>query len=197
MKFITFEGPEGSGKTTLSRMLHQHLQESGKPSVITREPGGPKEAEIIRKILIEKHNFLPESELLLFNAARLEHWKKFIQPNLDNGNIVICDRFLDSTVAYQGYGLGIDIGLIHQLHNLFMPKAHPDITFLLMLDPEEGLRRAKEKNHYELLPTDFHKKVHGGFVEISKQKRVVVIDATLPLQRCFDNIIDVVKTAVI
>ncbi|QKX01954.1 dTMP kinase [Wolbachia endosymbiont of Cruorifilaria tuberocauda] len=168
--FITFEGVDGSGKTTQSKLLANHLKKiHGENYVIlTREPGGTDCAEKVRMILL-KDNIDPISELLLFVSMRHEHMKKIILPAIREGKIVICDRFIDSTVAYQGYGLGIDLKLIEDLHELAKIK-YPDITFILDIDVKVGLGRAKGKNKYEEMGICFYNKVRKGFQEIALKK---------------------------
>ncbi|NSX83884.1 dTMP kinase, partial [Wolbachia endosymbiont of Atemnus politus] len=163
--FITFEGVDGSGKTTQSELLANHFKQiRGENRVIlTREPGGTDFAEKVRKILL-KDDVDPISELLLLVSMRYEHVKKLILPALKEGKIVICDRFIDSTIAYQGYGLGVDLRLIGDLHELVKIK-RPDITFILDIDVRVGLGRAKDKNKYEEMDINFYDKVRKGFQE--------------------------------
>ncbi|QOD38807.1 dTMP kinase [Candidatus Wolbachia massiliensis] len=165
--FITFEGIDGSGKTTQSGLLASYFRQiHGENNIVlTREPGGTDFAEKARKILL-KDNIDPTSELLLLTSIRYEHMKKLILPSLKEGKIVICDRFVDSTVAYQGYGLGVDLGLIRNLHELVKIE-HPDVTFILDIDVEVGLSRAKHKNKYEEMNICFYDKVRKGFQEIA------------------------------
>ncbi|MDN5247639.1 MAG: dTMP kinase [Wolbachia endosymbiont of Tyrophagus putrescentiae] len=165
--FITFEGIDGSGKTTQSRLLADYFKEIyGKESVVlTREPGGTDFAEKIREVLLVS-SIDPVSELLLLVSMRYEHIKKVISPALANGRIIICDRFIDSTIAYQGYGSGVDLGLIKKLHDLFEIK-YPDITFILDVDVNIGIERVKNQNKYEKMDVDFYNKVRRGFQEIA------------------------------
>ncbi|MDR0288906.1 MAG: dTMP kinase [Rickettsiales bacterium] len=165
--FITFEGIDGSGKTTQSELLASHFKQiySENNVILTREPGGTDFAEKVRRVLL-KDNIDPISELLLLTSMRYEHVKKLILPALEVGKIVICDRFIDSTIAYQGYGLGVDLGLIGDLHKLVKIR-RPDITFILDIDVQVGLSRAKDKNKYEEMDINFYNKVRKGFQEIA------------------------------
>jgi dTMP kinase len=168
--FITFEGIDGSGKTTQSKLLADYYQQiHGENNVIlTREPGGTEFAEKIREVLLT-NNIDPISELLLLISMRCEHMEKLILPALKEGKVVICDRFIDSTIAYQGYGLGVDLELIRKLHELVEIK-YSDITFILDIDVNIGLNRAKDKNKYEEMDVIFYNKVRKGFKEIAREE---------------------------
>lgn len=196
--FITFEGIDGSGKTTQSELLANYFKQiHGENNVVlTREPGGTDFAEKIRGLLL-KDNIDPISELLLLISMRHEHMKKLILPALKEGKTVICDRFIDSTIAYQGYGLGVDLILIRDLHKLVEIK-YPDITFILDIDVQVGLSRAKDKNKYEEMSIDFYHKIRKGFQEIAikESNRCNVITG---IEKKSDNhvhneIIDIAKT---
>ncbi|MCA4773805.1 dTMP kinase [Wolbachia endosymbiont of Mansonella perstans] len=165
--FITFEGIDGSGKTTQSELLASHFKQLYSESnvILTREPGGTDFAEKVRRVLL-KDNIDPISELLLLISMRYEHVKKLILPALEERKIVICDRFIDSTIAYQGYGLEVDLGLIGDLHKLVKIR-RPDITFILDIDVQVGLSRTKDKNKYEEMDINFYNKVRKGFQEIA------------------------------
>lgn len=167
LMFITFEGIDGSGKTTQSKLLANHFKQiHGENNVVsTREPGGTDFAEKIRGVLLT-NNIDPISELLLLISMRNEHMKKLILPALAEGKIVICDRFIDSTIAYQGYGFGVDLKLIEDLHRLAGVR-YPDITFILDIDVKVGLSRAKDRNKYEEMDVNFYNKVRKGFQEIA------------------------------
>jgi len=142
--FITFEGLEGCGKTTQAKMLFDFLIKQGIPSIYTKEPGGTKIGDKIRNILLDQKNdgMDYKTEMLLFLASRAENVRLIILPALEEGKIVISDRFYDSTTAYQGYGRGIDLKIIKHLNSLVVEKAIPDLTFILDIDPYEGLRRS-------------------------------------------------------
>jgi len=181
-KFITIEGPEGSGKSTQSRLLCGHLRREGRKILHTREPGGTKVGEAIRRILLDKKNkdISDSCELLLFLAARAQIVDKVIRPALAKGYIVICDRFHDATVAYQGYGAGIDLKLIDSLKKIATGGLTPDLTILLDVETREGLRRAGIKDRMEIKSVRFHKKVRQGYLKIAKKepRRIKVIRTT-------------------
>lgn len=148
--FITFEGPEGSGKSTQARLLYERLNALGFPVILTREPGGTRIGELIRRILVDlRHTEMaPTTETLLFSAARAQLVSEKIRPYLQTGGIVLCDRYADSTYAYQGYGLGRDLGELHAIITVATGGLLPDLTFYLDLPVEEGLQRklqAKER----------------------------------------------------
>jgi len=169
--FITFEGGEGCGKSTQSKLLHEYLQNKGLESILTREIGGTKEAEKIREVLL--HNELaPISELLLVMAARFEHVSSVIRPALERGAFVICDRYVDSTASYQGQSSDIGIDKIYKLHAEFI-RLLPDITFFIDTPPEIGIARAKGRlegnNKFEEKELEFHQKVYDNFITLSKK----------------------------
>lgn len=201
--FITLEGGEGAGKSTQSRRLKSALEGLGRDVVLTREPGGTPEAEKIRDLLVQRDggNWTPMAECLLFFAARQMHVETLIKPALAANKIVICDRFTDSTIAYQGYGHGFDIQTIQQVAQLSLGDFKPDLTFILDLPVNEGLTRSlKQKDvvsgkentedRFEKLKTDFHEKLRHGFLEIAKkdQKRCVVVDATQSAEDVYNMI---------
>jgi dTMP kinase len=171
-KFITFEGPEGSGKSTQARLLCQYLTKKGYSVIYLREPGGTFIGKKIRKILLDPKNKEMSSitETLLYIASQAQIVEERIIPLLKKGNIVICDRFFDSTLAYQGYGGKIDIGFIRRLVSYFCKGIKPDLTFLLDIQTEEGLRRACfiKKDRMEEKPLSYHKRVRKGYLELAK-----------------------------
>jgi dTMP kinase len=181
--FITFEGPEGSGKTTHSRLLHDFLRRKGYKVLHTREPGGTLIGEKIRKILLDPKNKNMDvaCETLLYMAARAEIVKQRILPALKQKKIVICDRFTDATLAYQGYAGGMDIGTIDNIARLVTKGIKPDITFLLDIDSREGLSRAgRARDRMERKSILYHNKVRNGYLSIAKKEpgRIKVISAT-------------------
>lgn len=185
--FITFEGPEGSGKTTHSKLLYEFLNKIGLRVIYTREPGGTDVGEKIRKILLDPKNRTlgAVSEMLLYMAARSRIVEEKILPALKEGKVVICDRFLDSSLAYQGYGGGLDTGLIKKLGSLVTRGLRPDLTILLDIDVKEGLRRSGAfKDRIERRPLAYHKKVRRGYLALAKEepKRIKVISAKASIQ---------------
>jgi len=190
--FLTLEGIEGSGKTTQINNIYRFLENKGHNCVITREPGGTKIGRKIRSILLDPENkgMEPMAELLLYFSDRVEHVKKLIKPALAEGKTVICDRYFDATLVYQGYARGLDIKLITQLHELVLEGLKPDITLLLDLSPETGLSRAWEQigngsrsgdeTRFEKEALSFHEKIRGGYLELARlePQRFRVIDAS-------------------
>lgn len=191
--FITFEGPEGSGKTTQIRLLKEFLSANSKTEVITtREPGGTNFGDSIRGLLLNhrEDHLEAETELFLMLAQRTEHLRKVIYPALNENKIVLCDRYFDSTMAYQGYGRGLSPSLLAETHSKFLGNFIPDITFFLDINPEEGLKRAshggaKELDRMESEAISFHKKVYNGYLEMAanNSERFKVIDSSgIPLE---------------
>jgi dTMP kinase len=187
--FITLEGIEGSGKSTQLQRLADYLRQRGETVLTTREPGGCPIADAIRQILLHPANtaLVPRAELLLYAAARAQHVAEVIRPALDRGEVVLCDRFLDATIAYQGYGRGLDLSLIEQLNRLATGDLLPDLTLLLDMPADEGLRRACRRNadssaeegRFEAEALDFHRRVRMGYLDLARhQQRFCVIDAS-------------------
>ena len=179
-KFITFEGSECCGKSTQSKMLYEYLKEKGRKVVFLREPGGTKVSEDIRKILLDNKNksMASETELLLYMASRAQIVSEVIKPSLANGQIVVCDRFLDSTIVYQGYGLGMDIKLIKSLGKLVTGGLKPDLTILLELPLEKALNGiCREKDRIESRSLKYHRRVKSGYLKLAKQepKRIKIV----------------------
>ena len=182
-RFITFEGIDGSGKSTQARLLAEHLQETGYEVVLTREPGGSPGAEDIRKLVLEgaADRWSPETELLLFTAARRDHLEKLIAPATAEGKIVICDRFADSTRMYQGLGRADLRATVDQLHSLMIGR-EPDLTVLIDMDPETGLDRALSRGgaeeRFESFGAQMQQRMRDGFLALAREfsNRFVVID---------------------
>lgn len=179
-KFITFEGSEGSGKSTQSRLLYRYLKQKGLSVIYLREPGGTAISEKIRKILLDRanHSMLPPCEMLLYMAARAQLAREVIAPALNQGKIVICDRFLDSTLAYQGYGLGMDIRLIKDIGSFAICGIKPDLTVFLGLPIKKGLSNCgMSKDRIEKRPLAYHRRVRQGYLALVRQEpgRIKVI----------------------
>ncbi len=198
--FITLEGPEGSGKTTVVKKLQQYFSITypGKV-VLTREPGGTNNliAEDIRNILLNNidYKITPLTETLLFAASRAQHINDFIMPNLDKNNIVICDRYVHSSLAYQGVAREVGIDKVKQINDCVTNGCMPDLTLFLMLEPQEGLNRInknsnREKNRLDRETIELHYKVFEGYKKILKQypKNIKVIDASKSEDEIFDDI---------
>ena len=168
--FIIFEGGEGCGKSTQSQRLYKHLKAQGKKVVLTREPGGTQNAELLRNLLVSQNSeeWPMMAEFLLIMAARVDHWTKFIKPHLDQGYTVICDRFMLSTFAYQGYGRGLDLQWLKEMHNKILPDINIDKTFVFLLSPCDALKRTKVSQRFETLGLEFHKRVYEGFKEMGQ-----------------------------
>ncbi len=203
--FITFEGIEGSGKTTQIRRLARYLAQKGISCTVTREPGGTRISEKIRKILLhtDHREMAPLTELLLYEAARAQHYDEVIKPILEKGGIVLCDRFSDATVAYQGFGRKLDLKLIDQLNRIATEGRRPDITFLLDCPLGLGLRRAVQRNRrqrktkeerFERERIEFHHRVRKGYRWIARQEphRVKVIDTREGPRKSFEKIQQIV-----
>jgi len=201
--FISFEGIEGSGKTTQVQNTFRFLQSKGHDCVVTREPGGTRIGGKIRAILLDPSNkdMDPLTELLLYTADRAQHIKTFIQPLLTQGKTVLCDRYYDATMVYQGFARGLDIGLIEKTHRLLFDDLKPDVTLLLDLPVEIGLsraweqikngNRAGEETRFEEERLSFHRKVREGYLELSRLEpwRFRVIDASKDEHEVIEDII--------
>jgi dTMP kinase len=192
-KFITFEGSEGCGKSTQSRLLLDHLKSRGLPVQLIREPGGVVISEKIRALLLDKANTAmnQECETLLYMAARAQLVQEVIIPELERGTILLCDRFLDSTVAYQGYGCGVSVDAIRAIGEFAVKGVHPALTIFLDIDVEEGLRRrGAERDRIELRPLEYHRRVREGYLRIARQDegRVLVLDGTRSREEIFTQV---------
>ena len=207
--FISFEGGEGVGKSTQIDLLKTSLSKKKFNVLCTREPGGTKEGEFIRKFLVsgEINSWDSYSELLLFNALRREHINKIINPSLFKGDIVLCDRFIDSTIVYQGVGGAINKTLMLSLHKKFCYDLYPDITFFLNLDPKVGLKRTlsrnnKTENRFEKMGLLYHQKIQQAFKALSNRnnKRFIEINAELSVEeiskKIYNHIISTIKSNV-
>ena len=205
--FISFEGGEGVGKSTQIELLKTSLTNKNINVLSTREPGGTKEGELIRKFLVsgEINSWDSYSESLIFNALRREHINKIINPSLFKGDIVLCDRFIDSTIVYQGVGGAINESLLLSLHKNFCYDLYPDITFFLSLDPKVGIDRTlsrnnKTENRFENMGLSYHQKIQDGFKALSDRnnKRFFEIDAELSVEKIsnqiYNHVISIIKS---
>ena len=195
--FVTLEGIEGSGKSTLQAKLAKALEETGKEVVITREPGATALGQNIRKILLDPKNREINSltELLLFSADRAQHISEIIWPALQRDAIVICDRFYHSTIAYQGYGRDLPLNLLEHLNSITTGGLEPNLVLLLDLDPEIGLKRVTSPNRFEEQSLEFHRKVRNGFLELAKHTpdNFHLIDASLSEDEVFTQALATIK----
>ncbi|HFI0578387.1 TPA: dTMP kinase [Streptococcus suis] len=200
--FITFEGPDGAGKTTVLQELLPALQELGPEVVTTREPGGVAIAEEIRNIILNPANteMDDKTELLLFIAARRQHLKERILPPLDEGKLLLIDRFIDSSIAYQGFGRGLDVADINWLNQFATDGLKPDLTLYFDIDAEEGLARiarnvSRDVDRLDMEKADMHKRVRQGYLSIleAEPERLVKIDASQPLEAVVADALAVIK----
>jgi len=208
--FITFEGVEGSGKTTQIQRLKRYLTQKGFPCRVTREPGGGLIGGKIRKILLnpEHREMSPLSELLLYEASRAQHVTEVVKPLLKKGLIVLCDRFSDASIAYQGYGRKLDLKWVERLNRLSSQGIKPDITFLLDCPSDVGLKRALQRNQmlkkekeerFEREKIQFHHRVRKGYLSIAKKEphRVKVIDTRACEEEVFEKIRQIVDQLIV
>lgn len=199
--FISFEGIEGSGKTTQIGLLAERLETMGHEVLITREPGGCPIADQIRRILLhpDNDNLVAKAELLLYAAARAQHVEEVILPALRGGKIVLCDRYCDATLAYQGYARGLELQLVRHLNALAAGDCQPRLTLLLDMAPKRGLNRALQRNtttgdpaegRFEQESLEFHEKVRQGYLKLAEHEpqRFRIIDATGPRDQVADRI---------
>lgn len=197
--FITFEGCEGSGKTTIIKKLEQYFLDQKRKIITTREPGGEKISEEIRKIILNKSNqeLTKKAEALLFAASRIQHLHDRIIPYLEKDYIVICDRFIDSSYVYQGIASDLGMNYILKINDFMNKKTMPDITFLLDLDVEVGLGRVKSRgkesqNRIDLKTVEYHNKVRNAYLNLAKKnkKRYIIINANQDSDSIFLEVVD-------
>ena len=200
-RFITFEGGEGSGKTTVIKAVNAALDKRNIPCIVTREPGGSKIAEQIRNVMLDKENSLmdPRTEALLFAASRRQHLVEVVEPALKEGKFVLSDRYIDSSLAYQGCARGLGIEEIYQINLFAIGGRMPDLTFYLDLSPEEGLdriakHRQDEINRLDLEKLSFHQKVHEGYEILLKKfpERIVRFQADQSVEEECADILSVI-----
>jgi dTMP kinase len=200
--FITFEGPEGSGKSSALASIVKKLENDGYQVVTTREPGGTPISEQIRNVILDKENtnMDPRTEALLYAASRRQHLVEKVWPSVKAGKLVLCDRYLDSSLAYQGYARGLGIDDILAVNNYATEGTYPDITLLFDIDPELGLTRIsqnknREVNRLDLEQLSFHQKVREGYRILAQRfpTRYIVIDASKPLEEVVENAYEAIK----
>lgn len=199
LRLISFEGGDGAGKTTQLKYLERYLDSIGRGYLSTREPGGTTFGKIMRRALLEvtREDLAQAAEVFLYLADRAQHVEKVIRPTLESQRLVLCDRFSDSTLAYQGYGRGLDLVLLRSLNEIASQGITPDLTFLLDLPPAAGLARTRERgltgakskpgnqkpgDRFEQEGLEFHERVRGGFLKLAQAEpeRIIVLDAALP-----------------
>lgn len=196
MKFITFEGGEGSGKTTIIKKLMEKLNEKGISAVVSREPGGSQISEQIRNVIlnIENKNMDYMTEALLYAASRCQHLKEIVWPNIEKGNLVVCDRYLDSSLVYQGCARGLGIEKVYDINMNATNGFLPDLTIYLDVTPEVGLMRIqsnnRDVNRLDLEKMTFHEEVRKGYLKIADMfpERIVKIDATRSVEEVYRDV---------
>ena len=198
--FITFEGCEGAGKSTQIRLLSQYLAERGKECVVTREPGGSAISEAIRAVILDGKNtaMTDECEALLYAAARAQHLSDTVLPALEEGKTVLCDRYIFSSFAYQGYGRGLDMGFLRAVNSFALQGHMPDITLFLDIPPRSAFERkhgADRGDRMEQLGLAFHRKVYQGYLKLAEAypDRIAKVDCSGPREQTRQNITDILK----
>ncbi|WP_102348016.1 dTMP kinase [Bacillus sp. Marseille-P3661] len=184
--FITFEGPEGAGKSTIISLINKHLEQKGMATTLTREPGGIEIAEKIRSVILDKNHTVMDgrTEALLYAAARRQHLVEKIIPSLNNGKVVLCDRFIDSSLAYQGFARGLGMEEVYSINKFAIDEYMPDLTIYLDVSPQVGIDRInkdvnREINRIDLETIDFHNRVREGYMRLVKKykNRIILINA--------------------
>nr|WP_251125216.1 MULTISPECIES: dTMP kinase [unclassified Exiguobacterium] len=195
--FITVEGPDGSGKSTQLQLLVESLKQKGYDIVVTREPGGTTVGNQIREVLLspDHHEMTPRVEMMLYAASRAQNVEQVIRPALERGAIVLCDRFIDASIAYQGYGLQYDLDQIRSLNEWATNGLTPDLTFLFDLRPERANERMKDRGQLDRIESrdqTFHERVYKGFQTLLKQypERIIRIDADQSIECIQDEVLD-------
>lgn len=202
--FITLEGGEGSGKTSQIKVIEEYLEKNNIPYISTREPGGIKISEDIRGILLDKKNIKMDerTEALLYCASRRQHLVEKVIPALKEGKVVICDRFIDSSLAYQGYAREIGMDIVYEINKFAIDQYMPSLTLFLDINPEEGLRRVRnrndEMNRIDLEKLDFHKKVREGYLKLLQQypNRIKKINAEQSIEDVSKEVINIIDTKI-
>lgn len=201
--FITFEGPEGAGKTTVLSVVGERLKKEGQKVLLTREPGGIKISEDIREIILDNQNVEMDAktEALLYAAARRQHLVEKVIPALEQGYTVLCDRFIDSSLAYQGYARGIGIDEILKINEFAIGETMPNLTIFFDIHPEEGLARVlnneeREQNRLDKEQLSFHKQVYEGYQQVMKRyaDRMISTDASLKKEEVMENVYQIIAS---
>lgn len=202
-KFITFEGIEGCGKTTQIKLLDEYLRKKGFETVLSREPGGTKIGDKIRAILLdpEHKEMTPLAELFLYEASRAQHVNELINPAVESGKVILCDRFADSSAAYQSAARLLPKDLVDELNNIAIAGIKPDLTVILDINPEEGLKRAHVRgkpDRFEQEKMDFHERVRNGYLALAKKepKRFIVINGRKTVEEIHREIISCISSAI-
>jgi dTMP kinase len=198
-KFITFEGCDGSGKSTQLRMLSEYLKENNIPHIFTREPGGGKISEKIREIILDGRNaeMTDECEALLYAASRVQHLKDRVEPALAEGKLVICDRYIDSSLAYQAGARGLDEKFVRDINAYAIENYLPDVTLFIDLTPEEAFQRkhgADANDRIEQAGLDFHRKVYAAYKRLAEQDpRIVTINGRTTPEQMFSSVLNTLR----
>ena len=203
-KFITFEGPEGSGKSTVIKAIKDFLENEGYNILVTREPGGIKIAEDIRSIILNKDNVEMDAhaEALLFAAARSQHFNEKIKPALEADKIIICDRFIDSSLAYQGHARGLGIDNVYNINKFAIGDNLPELTIFIDVPPEVGLKRVfsniRKVDRLDLETLAFHELVYEGYMLIAKKykNRFKIVDGTNPVEQVIEDTLKIIKSII-
>lgn len=197
--FITFEGIDGCGKTTQIRLISDFIKNLKYDIILVREPGGTPISEKIREILLEKDNVMsPEAEAYLYAASRAELVRKVIRPALKEGTIVICDRFLDSSLVYQGIGRGLGLQAVYELNAMAVGELKPDLTVLLDIDPIVARSRLKGRDRLENEQLDFYNRVREGYLYLAQREpeRIKVVDGGRSIQEVFGDVLSIIKKSI-
>ena len=198
-KFITFEGCEGSGKSTQLKMLSAYLDREGIPYIMTREPGGSPIAEDIRNIILDGKNtaMCDECEAMLYAASRIQHLREKVLPALEEGKLVICDRYVDSSLAYQGYARGLGLEYVADINKKALEIGTPDLTVFLNISPEKAFERkhgADENDRMEKQGLEFHKRVYDGYLHLlEKYPRICAVESSGTAQQMHEDIVNLLK----
>lgn len=203
-KFITFEGPEGSGKSTVIVAVKDFLEKEGYSILTTREPGGIKIAEDIRSIILDKENTEMDAhaEALLFAASRSQHYNEKIKPALEADKIILCDRFIDSSLAYQGHARGLGIDNVYDINKFAIGNNLPELTIFIDVPPELGLKRVfsntRKVDRLDLETLEFHELVYEGYMLIAKKydNRFKIVDGTNPVEQVVKDTLKIIKTII-